>query len=89
MNETQAAAALFSPPSLAEARLLAQRSGRSMIEVLETQSGMEGATFVSALAQAVRLQPMDMAALYASTPAFDVISYTLATRRECLPLRPA
>ena len=89
MNETQAAAALFSPPSLAEARLLAQRSGRSMIEVLETQSGMEAATFVSALARAVRLQPMDMAALYASTPAFDVISYTLATRRECLPLRPA
>jgi general secretion pathway protein E len=89
MNETQAAAALFSPPSLAEARLLAQRSGRSMIEVLETQSGMEAATFVSALARAVRLQSMDMAALYASTPAFDVISYTLATRRECLPLRPA
>ena len=89
MNETQAATALFSPPSLAEARLLAQRSGRSMIEVLETQSGMESATFVAALAGAVRLQPMDMAALYASTPAFDVISYTLATRRECLPLRPA
>jgi general secretion pathway protein E len=89
MNETPVPATLFSPQGIAEARLLAQRSGRSMVEVLETQSRMDSAGFVVALARAARLQAMDMAALYAAVPAFDVISYTLATRHECLPLRPA
>jgi general secretion pathway protein E len=89
MNETPVPTTLFSPQGVAEARLLAQRSGRCLVEVLETQSRMDSASFVVALARAARLQAMDMAALYAAVPAFDVISYTLATRHECLPLRPA
>jgi general secretion pathway protein E len=88
MNEAPVPAILFLPQVVAEARLLAQRSGRSMVEVLETQSRMDSASFVAALARAARLQAMDMAALYSAVPAFDVISYTLATRHECLPLRP-
>jgi general secretion pathway protein E len=80
-------ATLFSPRGIAEARLLAQRSGRPVVDILESNSGLEAGHFVANLAQAARLQAMDMTALYASTPAFDIMSFTLAIRHECLPLR--
>lgn len=87
MSTPSATMTLFSPQSIAEARLLAQRSGRSVVDVLETNSELDVAQFVAELARAARLQAMDMAALHALSPAFDIMSFTLATRHECLPLR--
>lgn len=87
MSTPSAAMTLFSPQGIAEARLLAQRSGRSVVDVLETNSELDIAQFIAELARAARLQAMDMAALHALSPAFDIMSFTLATRHECLPLR--
>lgn len=70
-----------------EARSLAQRSGRTLVEILEAQSGLDAAAFVATLARTARLQAMDMEALYAAIPAFEAMNYALATRHECLPLR--
>jgi general secretion pathway protein E len=80
---------VFSPIGIAEARLLAERGDRPLIEVLENHSGLDPAEFLAALAQAVRLPALGMDALHALVPAFEVVTYNLAAQHECLPLRNA
>jgi len=81
--------AIFSPSGIAEARLLALRSGRSMVEVLESHSGLDGASFVARIAEVAHLKALDMNALHALSPAFESVTFQLATQHECLPLRNA
>ena len=78
---------VFSPAGIAEARLLAQRGDRPLVEVLEHCAGLDAAEFLAGLAQAVRLPALAMDALHALTPAFEAVTYNLAVQHECLPLR--
>ncbi|MFM9913796.1 MAG: GspE/PulE family protein [Methylophilaceae bacterium] len=86
---TEAKAQMFSPAAIAEARLLAQRGERPLVEVLQHQAGLDSDAFLAALAQAVRLPALSMDALHALTPAFETVTYNLVAQHECLPLRNA
>jgi len=83
--ETQAQR--FSPSVIAEARLLAQRGERPLVEVLQHQTGLDADAFLASLAQVVRLPALSMDALHALTPAFETVTYNLVAQHECLPLR--
>jgi general secretion pathway protein E len=78
---------VFLPAGIAEARLLAQRSERPLVELLESRSGLDAAGFVAELARVAQLAAFSMDALHAMTAAFEVMNYHQATRHECLPLR--
>jgi len=82
-----AAAKVLSPAGIAEARLLAQRGDRPLMEVLEHRAGLDAVGFLAGLAQAVRLPALAMDALHEMTPAFEAVTYNLAVQHECLPLR--
>ena len=79
----------FSASGIAEARMLAVRSGRSMIEVLESTATLNGADFVAKVAQVAHLQALDMGDLHALQPAFETLTFQLSTQHQCLPLRNA
>jgi len=80
---------LFGTAAVAEARQLAERSARPLIEVLEARSRMDSATFMSMLGGAVSLPVVTMDGLHAMTPAFDRLAYQQAAQHECLPMRDA
>jgi general secretion pathway protein E len=69
------------------AREEARRRGRRLLEVLEEQSGLPPSAFVVGLAQAFHYPALDMAALHRLSPAFDMLSFTDALRRECVAFR--
>ncbi len=81
--------AVLAPAGIAEARVLAERGGRPLVEILESRSGLAHADFVSALAAAAQLAALSMDELHAMTPAFDLVGYPAAAEHECLPLREA
>ena len=78
---------IFSSATIAEARLQAQRSGRSLIESLESNSGLDAASFLAGLANAARLPALNMEILNRLQPAFERVNFTLAAQRQCLPVR--
>ncbi|MFY9328349.1 MAG: GspE/PulE family protein [Georgfuchsia sp.] len=77
----------FSGAELDQARKLARSSQRALVEVLEEQSGLERAAFLAALGATLRLQVLDMDALHDMAPAFDIVPFNEAMKRECLLLR--
>ncbi len=81
------AGAILTPAGIAEARLLAERGGRPLVEVLENRAGLDAAAFVAALADVAQMPGLGMETLHALAPAFDAVDFHLATRHECLPLR--
>jgi len=88
-NETIEAAAegLISPELVREARRAAAQSKRSIVEELETLSGLESGDFVQALASALHYPAYSMDELHHMAPAFDVLPFAQAMERTCLPLR--
>lgn len=74
-------------PNLQEARRLAAGQGHLLVEALQELSGLDTTGFVSALAAATGIQALAMHDLHALTPAFDLLSFSQATQRSCLPLR--
>ena len=71
------------------ARTRAIATGRRPLVELEERAGTSPDAFVEALASALRYDPMPMAELNAHSPAFDLIPYADAVRRECVALRSA
>jgi len=69
------------------ARARATSTGRRPLVELEERLGVTPDAFVTALAAALRYDPMPMAELNEHSPAFDLISYADAVRRECVALR--
>ncbi|ABE50684.1 MULTISPECIES: GspE/PulE family protein [Methylobacillus] len=82
-----AAAEIFSPERMAEAQSMAMRNNRSMVDMLQSLSALEDQAYAAALAEATQLQLFSMDALHAMQPAFEVMSFAMASRLQCLPLR--
>jgi len=77
----------LSPSDFRAARTRAVATGRRPLVELEERAGTSPDAFVEALASALRYDPMPMAELSAHSPAFDLIPYADAVRRECVALR--
>ena len=77
----------FSPEALAQARAEAASSGKRMVEVLEGMAGLPPAEFIERLGEVVRFPALAMEELHRLEPAFDTLSFSEASARECLLLR--
>ncbi|MBI4293738.1 MAG: type II/IV secretion system protein [Betaproteobacteria bacterium] len=82
-------AAAFSVAQVREARALAVKSQRGIVEVLEERSGMEPGAFTRALAQTLGYRALAMMDLHALEAAFDVLSFQVALERGCVLFRDA
>ena len=69
------------------ARARSATTGRRSLVELEERFGASPDAFVDALAAALRFDAMPMAELNALEPAFDLIPYAEAMRRECVAVR--
>ena len=77
----------FSPAQVHAARVAAREARRAMVEVLQEQSGLDGARFVQALAITLRYPAAGMEDLRRMAPAFDALPFAEALERQCLALR--
>ncbi len=75
--------------ALATARSEAARTGRRLIEVLEDTLGLAPAEFTARLGATLHYPVCTMEALHQWTPAFDVLPFAEAMRRECVAFRDA
>jgi len=76
----------FTPRQVAEARQTAAHTRRSVVEVLEEQSGLSADSFVRALSGLLHYPVFHMADLNRLEPAFELLPFSLALERECLAL---
>ena len=72
---------------LRKAKLAAKQSGRHVAEVLEEQLELAPHLAMAALGRAFHYPVLDMAQLNKLTPAFDLLAFAEASRRECVLLR--
>jgi general secretion pathway protein E len=79
----------LSTEAVAAARKLAMQSGRRMLEILETESGLSPDEFLKALGAAFGMPALAMTDLESLQPAFDVLPFAEALRHECLAARDA
>lgn len=73
--------------AIIEARQMAQQTGKPFIEVYEENSGLEADGFVSEIARILKYPVFGMTELNHKTAQFDVITYTEATKRNCIVLK--
>jgi general secretion pathway protein E len=85
--QVEVASLLFTPALLQTARAKAQAQQRSVVAVLEDELSMAPEALLRSLAQALGLAVADHHALQRLEPAFDLIGYADAARRECLAFR--
>src|SRR5574340_313439 len=78
---------IFSPRQVREARAIAAQAGRSAVEVLEEQSGLDAEDFVAALGRMLGYPVFGMDDLNGLAHAFDTLSFAEALERDCLALR--
>ncbi len=69
------------------ARVAARSSGKRVVECLSAASALEGDAFIAALGATLMRPVMPMAALHATTAAFDVLPYSEALAHECILVR--
>jgi general secretion pathway protein E len=79
----------FSVEQIRAARAVALRCERSVVEVLEEQSGLDAALFVRSLGCALHYAVMAMDDMNRLAPAFDVLPFAEAIERNCVLLREA
>ena len=72
---------------LRKAKLAAKQSGRHIAEVLEEQLGFAPQLAMAALGRAFHYPVLGMTELNKLTPAFDLLPFAEASRRECVLLR--
>ena len=77
----------FSPAQVRAARSAAQQTRRAGVEVLQEQSGLDPRHVVRALASTMHYPAAEMEDLRRMAPAFDVLPFSEALERQCLPLR--
>lgn len=80
-------ASALEPDQMRRAKDLARQTDRSVVEVLEELSGLDSATFVATLGRTLHYDVLDAHQLNALTPAFDVLAYSEALKRECAAFR--
>lgn len=74
---------------IAEARLLAQQSGRHMLDVLEELTELLPDQFILSLGDLLHYPVMDMHDLHALTPDFELLKFAEAAKHECVAMRDA
>ena len=72
---------------ISEARTRSTKGGTRLIEILQQMSGVEADDFVEHLAKLFHYQPLGMAQLRELQPAFEVVNYQDALKRECVAVR--
>lgn len=77
----------FSPQQISVARTAAVQEKRRLVELLEEQAGLGAAGFLTVLGSTLHYPIFEMDELHRLTPAFDVLPFAEAAKRECLPLR--
>jgi general secretion pathway protein E len=78
---------VLAPALVAAARADAARSRRRVIELLEERLGLPPGDFVACVAASLHYRTATMEELGALAPAFDVLPFEEAARRECIPFR--
>jgi general secretion pathway protein E len=73
----------IAPAQLDSARKASQARGAKLVKCLEEECGMAAAEFTAALAAQLHLAALDMNALHAMSPRFDLLPYAEAQAREC------
>ena len=79
----------LSPATIAEARRTARQLGRRVLSVLEDNLALAPAEFLSRLGETLHYPTLSMAALNQLAPAFDLVPFADALKRECVALRDA
>jgi len=77
----------LSAAMIAEARRGAKQDGGRVLSVLEEQAGLVPELFLAQLAELLRYPTLSMAELNQLTPAFDLLPFADATKRDCVALR--
>jgi len=77
--------ARLAPDTLKKARSEAARSGRALLAVLREASGLSDGDFLLALGATARLPVLAMAGLDRLSPAFDLLPFSEALQKQCLP----
>jgi len=67
-----------------QAKLQAQLQQRRVLEVLEEMIGDDQEQFLLALSQSFHFSAIEMKELNALSPAFEVVSFSMAQQKECL-----
>ncbi|WP_435626528.1 GspE/PulE family protein [Candidatus Ferrigenium straubiae] len=78
---------IFSPQRVREARAVAAQGRRSIVEVLEEQTGLDSRGFAWALGKALHYPVFGMDDLGRLEPAFDALPFAEALERGCIALR--
>jgi general secretion pathway protein E len=86
---TAAAGQAFSLQQVRAARAVAVQAGRSVVEVLEEQSGLDAKSFIDALGGMLHYPLFGMDDLNRLVPAFDTLPFAETLERECIALRDA
>ncbi len=86
-SKDKLAQAMLSHAAVAHARSLAAASNRSLLTVLQDQSGLAAHSFTPLLAASFRMPFLAMEDIEQGTPDFGLLSYAESLRRQCLFLR--
>ncbi|MFC0169607.1 GspE/PulE family protein [Pseudoduganella danionis] len=74
---------------LARARRVCRASGRTLVDELQAQTGLEPRQVVQALARPFGMTVLETADMLALAPAFELLPLSLAMARHCVLLRAA
>ncbi|MGO4476609.1 GspE/PulE family protein [Massilia sp. 2TAF26] len=77
----------FDPALLARARAQSRQSQRSLVEELQSLSGLEARQIVRRLAEPFGLTVMETAEMFGRQPAFDLLPLAHAMARNCVLLK--
>ena len=79
----------LSAATIAEARQSAKQTGRRLLTVLEESTELAPEAFLERLGDMLHYPTLNMAALNQLVPAFDLLPFSDAVKRECVALRNA
>ena len=79
----------LSAATIAEARQSARQTGRRVLTVLEESTALAPEAFLERLGDMLHYPTLNMAALNQLVPAFDLLPFSDAVKRECVALRNA
>jgi general secretion pathway protein E len=72
---------------LSHMRVEALKRGVSVFEMLEEASGFSSHDLIQELGRLLHIPPVEMKTIHALEPAFDILSFSEATRHECVLFR--
>src|SRR5690349_1170575 len=89
MKPSEGGIGVLDSARIMQARRSARESGRRVLSVLEEDAALSHDAFVATLGRTLHYPTLTMAALNQLEPAFDVVPFAEAAKRECIALRTA